>query len=622
MNNNIKTKKTKSQKVKDIQFWSNFEEWICYWRLNPHRFCTEYFGLNLYLFQKIVIYLMNFETIRNFMFWAQRGTSKSWITAVFCLERGTLYPGTRIAVAAPSLRQANMLIKKIESLKDDYPNIGREIKDFGTARDGAKVKLYNGSEIEAVVCGETGRGVRANILVMDEGRLLAKEKVDTILVPFLTFKREPGYFKNPKYRNYKEENKKIFLSSIGTKEEWSYKEFLQYYDNMTNGDDSYLTISLPYQFGVQAGVIDKRLIEEQAQSSKDTMETFKMEMEVIPFGEAETSMFKYDVLSRARKLSIPLIAPQDQDYFNCEGDYTKWPYYTKKIDGELRIMQMDIAVAQGRKNDNSVIMIFRIYQNGEHYDKELAYIETLNGVNLDQQMLRVKQLFYDLDCDYVIIDANGALGITACDILGQRTSDHGRGIVYPGWKTFDSNDKFDMRITDRNAEPVLCALQYGGLSASSFQYNMLAIQQLAFDRRQVILPQPFDDAIDILNKKYKYLKLATSNVQSEREIAFQIQSTFENTGKLIHEAVNTQVVKLPSGRYTFDEGNDRKDRAMCMIYGLYFINRLEKDLAIDNTHPDISAYAAPTSTNKRTQSTKQNPFGGRMDKLRGFGVRR
>ena len=36
-------------------------------------------------------------------------------------------------------------------------------------------------------------------------------------------------------------------------------------------------------------------------------------------------------------------------------------------------------------------------------------------------------------------------------------------------------------------------------------------------------------------------------------MAFSIQSTFENTGKLIHEAVNTQVVKLPSGRYTFDD---------------------------------------------------------------------
>ena len=36
----------------------NFEDWVAYWRANPHRFITDYLGLRLYDFQKVLIYMM------------------------------------------------------------------------------------------------------------------------------------------------------------------------------------------------------------------------------------------------------------------------------------------------------------------------------------------------------------------------------------------------------------------------------------------------------------------------------------------------------------------------------------------------------------------------------------
>lgn len=53
----IKRKK-KFNITKQEQFMINFEEWVSYWRANPHRFVTEYLGLVLYDFQKILIYQM------------------------------------------------------------------------------------------------------------------------------------------------------------------------------------------------------------------------------------------------------------------------------------------------------------------------------------------------------------------------------------------------------------------------------------------------------------------------------------------------------------------------------------------------------------------------------------
>lgn len=43
---------------KKEQFMINFEEWVAYWRANPHRFITEYLGLKLYDFQKVIIWFL------------------------------------------------------------------------------------------------------------------------------------------------------------------------------------------------------------------------------------------------------------------------------------------------------------------------------------------------------------------------------------------------------------------------------------------------------------------------------------------------------------------------------------------------------------------------------------
>ena len=66
----IKRLKQKEKSIKE-QTDEIMEVWFAYWRANPHRFITDYLGLILYDFQKILIYEMNFST--NFCFVASRG---------------------------------------------------------------------------------------------------------------------------------------------------------------------------------------------------------------------------------------------------------------------------------------------------------------------------------------------------------------------------------------------------------------------------------------------------------------------------------------------------------------------------------------------------------------------
>lgn len=45
--------------------------WCSYYRANPHRFCEDYLNIHLYLFQQILIVMMNINVY--FMYIAARG---------------------------------------------------------------------------------------------------------------------------------------------------------------------------------------------------------------------------------------------------------------------------------------------------------------------------------------------------------------------------------------------------------------------------------------------------------------------------------------------------------------------------------------------------------------------
>ena len=49
----------------------NIMSWVGFWRANPHRFIEDYLGINIFFFQKVLIYLMNHTSI--FVFIAARG---------------------------------------------------------------------------------------------------------------------------------------------------------------------------------------------------------------------------------------------------------------------------------------------------------------------------------------------------------------------------------------------------------------------------------------------------------------------------------------------------------------------------------------------------------------------
>lgn len=599
--------------IKSAEFWSNFNDWIDFFKLNIEIFAEMYFGLVLHDYQKMIMHNMNDPSLESLIFFASRGAAKSWISMVFAICKATLYPGIKICLVAPTQKQSTLLVKKVNDLKKDFINIAREIDDISVGKEEAKIVFKNGSEVFTVVCGESARGIRANIIIADEFALMDKETIDSIFVYMLTAKRHPPYLKNPKYKSYKEKENNciIYLSSIRTKEEWSYKEFENYCRYIANGQKGYKVFSIPYQIPMSCGVVDRKLIERQMRESNIDPRIFQMEMEVRPLSENEFSIFKYNELEKSRILKIPVYPLSDDEYIKYKGDITKTPFYQKKLEGEKRVMSVDLAISSKSNSDNTVISVFRLIQEGSYYMKELVYMETLNGYSVNPQALRIKQVFYDTECSYLCTDAQGGLGIAIFDLLAMETYDPNRNKIYPAWKTFNEDKDLDARVKAKNALPVLFPIKVAGQGASDLTYQMMVTAKIEFENRRVFTLISEENAFDELEKRYNFLQLRASQDNFERDLAIKLLAPYCDVTKMTSEALNMSMIRLPSGRYTLDDHNKLKDRIISFIYGLYFISILELDLRTDEEQEnDYSILFARNTQKGNNSGSKKVPFNG------------
>lgn len=97
----------------------------------------------------------------------------------------------------------------------------------------------------------------------------------------------------------------------------------------------------------------------------------------------------------------------DTEYFEFKDKKEKWFLYQEKLPNEIRLLTADIALLESANNDNTSIWIIRLIPDGGRYRKILAYGESLHGINSIIQTKRIKQLFYELECDYAVIDTQG-----------------------------------------------------------------------------------------------------------------------------------------------------------------------------------------------------------------------
>lgn len=220
---------------------------------------------------------------------------------------------------------------------------------------------------------------------------------------FLTAPRQPKYLNKPEYAHLQERNKEIYLSSAWYKSHWSWDKLKAFYKSMIEGKQ-YFVCGLPYHLSIKEGLLMKEQVMDEMSESDFDKTSFDIEMGCMFFGESANAYFKLDDLQKNRKIAIKPFYPMElADYTSKKKKVNEYP----KKSGEIRLIGVDVALLGGAKNDNSVFTCMRLIPNGDHYIKQVVYIESVNGMHSEIQSIKLKRLFLDFQADYVIIDCQG-----------------------------------------------------------------------------------------------------------------------------------------------------------------------------------------------------------------------
>ena len=260
-----------------------------------------------------------------------------------------------MVICSGTLSQANEPLNKI---KDDlYPKselLRLEIKDMHVGQKDSEIIFKNGSWIKTKTSSSTARSARANILFVDESRMVDKTILDTVLRKFLTDSRHPRYLDLPEYKNredLKERNHEIYCTSAWFKDHWSFEKAQAYVINFFDETKRYFVCALPYQLPIREGLLMRSQVEDEMSEADFSETAWEMEMECMWIGDGDGSFFKLNALNQARQIENVLLPLQFYSNDHPVPDPPK--------DGK-RVLSLDIALMAStskKKNDASAFFI-------------------------------------------------------------------------------------------------------------------------------------------------------------------------------------------------------------------------------------------------------------------------
>lgn len=518
---------------------------------------------------------------------------KSWVIALYAIVRCILYPGTKIAIASGTRGQAaNIISGKIVDFYRENPAIRYEIgseKNIVPKGQNPQVTFKNNSTITAITSGESARGVRANILIVDEFRLVKKDNLEKILKPVANVNRQPRFRSNPKYANYpQEENKLLLISSAWYKSHWIWDEFQSYVKNMLKDTDksNYFVTALPYQLSVYHGILSKRKVATERASDTFDQTTWDMENEAIFVGQNDSSYFKLDSLNKIRNLKKVFIPPTNEEYIENKalskpkklGNMPK-----RKEIQETRIISLDIALMGGNKNvknDTSAFTLIRLINDGDEYKREVVGLKSITGSISSQDLaIELKRLYRDFEADYVVMDANGN-GIGVFDACASVLHDEERDEDYEPWASM--NDEATNERVKTDGLPVVYTVK----ATADFNHIIATGLKSAITSEKLQLPiNHIEKRNDFINQNGgKFLNLTPEEQQR------QLYS-YQQASALVNELINLEYQVRDGGKIRiYEVGTTTKDRYSSLAYGNFYADELERQLKNKNKSRNMLDY--------------------------------
>ena len=542
--------------------------WAGYYRANIHRFAADYLHLELKWFQKILLFMMNI--CLSAVYIGSRGQGKTWLCAIYCCCRAILYPHSKICLASGTRGQAFQILEKIQTdLVPMSPELKEEIDWKASRFNGTQAIVFfkNGSFIKVVTSGESARGNRAHILILDEFRLIDKDTIDTILRKFLSSKREPLYLELTKEEKIRQKEKEqlqtLYFSSGYYQDHWSFAKSADTFVRMLSGRKEFIA-GLPWQLAVDEGLLDMEDVEAQMSEADYNEIKWAMEMDAMFWGAGDGSFFEYDSVSKNRHIKYPML-PASLAEKLAGSKNAALVRIPPKQQGELRLLSADIALMSSKKHANDATAIFinqMVPTKSGRYTNNIVYTVSMEGVRGEDQALLIRKLYDEFDCDYIVLDTNG-VGMTVYESLSKDLVDPDTGEQYPALSCCNDQTMAE-RCTVIGAPKVIWSIKAG----AQLNNDCAVLLRDGFRSGRIRLLINEYEADEVLSEISGYAKLNPPE-------KLKLQMPYINTTLLIDELVRLQHDESGGKVKISEKAGMRKDRYSSLAYNYYVAIQLE-----------------------------------------------
>ena len=553
---------------------NNLIDWVTFYRRNVHRFIEHYLGIKLHPYQIIWVYMMSISD--SFAAICSRAVGKTWLLAVFACAKAILYPNSEIVVVSSTKEQAGLLIEKIKGLQSGQPNLNRELINVVTNMNQREATFRNGSTIKVVASRESSRGRRSTFTIYEEFVLIDLEILNSVIRPF-SYIRPVPYLQNDLYKHLIEEYKEVFISSAYHKGLWWFDEVKRIIKSTIREEGSNF-IAIDFSVAVRHHIKTWKNIKKDIASMDEI--TALEQIYNCPWGESSSAFFRLKMFDRSRTIKKAFY-PQRIETFNAK----KNPYAIPKIEGEIRLLSCDIASRSGKENDLSITGCIRLLPSHRGFIRELLHIESYSGRDSINQTIRIKQIFYDFEADFIVLDVQN-VGITIYEQLGVVNTDPERGIQFPPMtvmqhETIDADTYAELtkKTLSLNALPVIYPI-----SATAKLNSLIAVQLRDKLQRKMwnflVDETTADECLIRGPYKTEYLKTEDGGAKSF------FQAGFCQTSLLINECINlSKVIHL--GYIKLEEPSGaRRDRYSMLAYGNHYACLLDQELIREEDNED------------------------------------
>ena len=507
-----------------------------------------------------------------------------------------LFPHSEIVIVSSTIDQAN----KIVDNKIDKEIIGKlspilkQMKDDGMItithpKDCAQVDFWNGSWIKVMPALDSSRGERTSVLIAEEARLIKKSIWDSVFTK-MSHPRQAEFLQFPEYENVPElieECKEIYLTSAWFKSSWIWRAFKKcvnncYNDKLANWNffagDIFVAMhhgfktKVDYMKGKQGGELEFRI--------EDLNEMV---------GEADGAYYTLEMFQKNQVLNKAFNPPT-----NDEIDAGIEKKNRKKQNNEYRILSVDLAFSEdavGKKEeaDRCALEVLSIIcKKDGSVERRLEYIESMSGGDEQAVHQRIRELYWDLSCDYVLCDINGG-GNLYYGMLSspwkhptrQDWNPHGFGICEePGMQVLSEGILNELRQRTVDPEYIPCMIPMK--ATAEMNSNMWKSLWKSLNNHSLLLLEDELQATKTFDESPDALKFT-----SEQRALHLLP--YVQTSMLISEGINLSATWKDNGMLSLSQPRMvHKDRMSALQYANWIADKIENSHAISQNQEEFN----------------------------------